>query len=177
MRQDCYPLEIERVDEGSAAYEQGVPQNSVIVRVNGQWLLKADGKGVRERVRKMLKERPLTFDVVLRDAAGPRPLAGGHPPGAQRLAKGGHPAVPEEAPGAGADAAAGQALTSAGGAVARAASVGGTLKELISALPVEEQKIVACVLRKLEEERPKDYHCVHAVLRELAGDARRNSQK
>ena len=106
-----------------------------MVRVNGQPLEPNDGEDVREQVKKMLKERPVTFDVVLRDAAGAPPPAGGHPPGmkqppqAQRLAKGGHLAAPGDdaatpAMGnAGGNAAAGQALASAGrgGAAARAA--------------------------------------------------------
>ena len=130
-----YPIEIREVDEGTPAHQQGVPPNSVMVRVNGQPLEPNDGEDVREQVKKMLKERPVTFDVVLRDAAGAPPPAGGHPPGmkqppqAQRLAKGGHLAAPGDdaatpAMGnAGGNAAAGQALASAGrgGAAARAA--------------------------------------------------------
>ena len=181
LRQDCYPLEIERVDEGSAAYEQGVPQNSVIVRVNGQWLLKADGKGVRERVKKMLIERPLNFDVVLRDAAGPRPLGGEHPPWAQRLGKGGAPAVRSEARGGGADAAAEQALASGGGAVARGACglhglvrsraifAGARMGELISALTEEEYVTVLRVVLKLVKEGSGGDRRVLADRRELAG--------
>ena len=190
LRQDCYPLEIERVDEGSAAYEQGVPQNSVIVRVNGQRLSKTDGKDVKERVRKMLKERPLTLDVVLREAAGPRPLAGEHPPGAQRLAKGGPPAVPGEASGAGADAAGWQAVASASGAPARAApglhrsgarSAGlraevhggepqeeDRMDELISGLTDEEYVTVFRVLAKLDRERCGGERRVFVCLRALA---------
>ena len=69
-----YPIEIREVDEGTPAHQQGVPPNSVMVRVNGQPLEPNDGEDVREQVKKMLKERPLTFDVVLRDAAGaPQP--------------------------------------------------------------------------------------------------------
>ena len=84
-------------------------------------------------------------------AAGLRSLAGGLP------------AVPGKAREAGADAGAGAGR--------------GTLGELISSLPNEEQETVLCVLRKLDEERRKEYQCVHAVLRELAGDARKRSQK
>ena len=69
-----YPIEIAEVDEGTPAHQQGVPPNSVMVRVNGQPLEPNDGEDVREQVKEMLKERPLTFDVVLRDAAGaPQP--------------------------------------------------------------------------------------------------------
>ena len=69
-----YPIEIAEVDEGTPAHQQGVPPNSVMVRVNGQPLEPNDDEDVREQVKEMLKERPLTFDVVLRDAAGaPQP--------------------------------------------------------------------------------------------------------
>ena len=33
-----YPIEIGKVDEGTAAYQQGVPQNSIMVQVYGQRL-------------------------------------------------------------------------------------------------------------------------------------------
>ena len=69
-----YPIEIAEVDEGTPAHQQGVPPNSVMVRVNGQPLEPNDDEDVREQVKEMLKQRPLTFDVVLRDAAGaPQP--------------------------------------------------------------------------------------------------------
>ena len=69
-----YPIEIREVDEGTPAHQQGVPPNSVMVRVNGQPLEPNDDEDVREQVKEMLKQRPLTFDVVLRDAAGaPQP--------------------------------------------------------------------------------------------------------
>ena len=69
-----YPIEIAEVDEGTPAHQQGVPPNSVMVKVNGQPLEPNDDEDVRERVKEMLKQRPLTFDVVLRDAAGaPQP--------------------------------------------------------------------------------------------------------
>ena len=48
----CYPIEIGKVDEGTAAYQQGVPQKSIMVQVNGQRLLATDGKDVREQVRR-----------------------------------------------------------------------------------------------------------------------------
>ena len=62
-----YPIEIAEVDEGTPAHQQGVPPNSVMVRVNGQPLEPNDGEDVREHVIKMLKERPVTFDVVTFD--------------------------------------------------------------------------------------------------------------
>ena len=69
-----YPIEIAEVDEGTPAHQQGVPPNSVMVKVNGQPLEPNDDEDVREQVKEMLKQRPLTFDVVLRDAAGaPQP--------------------------------------------------------------------------------------------------------
>ena len=144
LRRGCYPIEVEKVDEGSAAHDRGVPQDSIMFRVNGRRLSPTDGEEERERVRKELREkRPLSFDVVLRCAAGLRSLVGGLP------------AVPGKTGVAGADAGAG---------VGR-----GTLKELICSLPEEEQETVVSVLRKLLEERPKEHQCVHAVLRELAG--------
>ena len=144
LRRGCYPFEVEKVDEGSAAHDRGVPQDSIMFRVNGRRLSPTDGEEERERVRKELREkRPLSFDVVLRCAAGLRSLVGGLP------------AVPGKTGVAGADAGAG---------VGR-----GTLKELICSLPDEEQETVVSVLRKLLEERPKEHQCVHAVLRELAG--------
>ena len=151
LRPDCYPFQVEKVDEGSAAHYRGVPQDSIMFRVNGRRLSPTDGEEERERVRKELKVRPLSFDVVLRCAAGLRSLAGGLP------------AVPGKAGVAGADAGAGAGR--------------GTLKELICSLPDEEQETVVCVLRKLHEERRKEYHCAHAVLRELAGGTRRRSQQ
>ena len=69
-----YPIEIAEVDEGTPAHQQGVPPNSVMVKVNGQPLEPNDDEDVREQVKEMLKQRPLTFDVALRDAAGaPQP--------------------------------------------------------------------------------------------------------
>ena len=62
-----YPIEIAEVDEGTPAHQQGVPPNSVMVRVNGQPLEPNDGEDVREHVINMLKERPVTFDVVTFD--------------------------------------------------------------------------------------------------------------
>ena len=62
-----YPIEIREVDEGTPAHQQGVPPNSVMVRVNGQPLEPNDGEDVREHVINMLKERPVTFDVVTFD--------------------------------------------------------------------------------------------------------------
>ena len=44
-----------------------MPPNSVMVRVNGQQLEPNDGEDVREHVINMLKERPVTFDVVTFD--------------------------------------------------------------------------------------------------------------
>ena len=44
-----------------------MPPNSVMVRVNGQPLEPNDGEDVREHVINMLKERPVTFDVVTFD--------------------------------------------------------------------------------------------------------------
>ena len=74
LRPPRYPIEIAEVDEGTPAHQQGVPPNSVMVRVNGQPLEPNDDEDVREQVKEMLKQRPLTFDVVLRDAAGaPQP--------------------------------------------------------------------------------------------------------
>ena len=74
LRGARYPIEIAEVDEGTPAHQQGVPPNSVMVKVNGQLLEPNDDEDVREQVKEMLKERPLTFDVVLRDAAGaPQP--------------------------------------------------------------------------------------------------------
>ena len=74
LRGPRYPIEIAEVDEGTPAHQQGVPPNSVMVKVNGQPLEPNDDEDVREQVKEMLKQRPLTFDVVLRDAAGaPQP--------------------------------------------------------------------------------------------------------
>ena len=47
-----YPIEIREVDEGTPAHQQGVPPNSVMVRVNGQPLEPNDGEDVREQVKK-----------------------------------------------------------------------------------------------------------------------------
>ena len=79
LRPDCYPIEVEKVDEGSAAHYRGVPQDSIMFRVNGRRLSPTDGEEERERVRKEFKVRPLSFDVVLRCAPGLRSLAGGLP--------------------------------------------------------------------------------------------------
>ena len=144
VRWDCYPFEVEKVDEGSAAHDGGVPEDCIIVRVNGRNLSRTDSAEKREWVRKELKEtRPLSFDVVPRCAAGLRSFVGGLP------------AVPGKTEVAGGDAAAG---------VGR-----GTLKELICSLPDEEQETVVSVLGKLVGERREKHRCVRAVLRELAG--------
>ena len=79
LRRGCYPFEVEKVDEGSAAHDRGVPQDSIMFRVNGRRLSPTDGEEERERVRKELKVRPLSFDVVLRWAVGMRWFAGGLP--------------------------------------------------------------------------------------------------
>ena len=74
LRGGRYPIEIAEVDKGTPAHQQGVPPNSVVVKVNGQPLEPNDDEDVRKRVKEMLKQWPLTFDVVLRDAAGaPQP--------------------------------------------------------------------------------------------------------
>ena len=144
VRWDCYPFEVDKVDEGSAAHDGGVPKDCIIVRVNGRSLSPTDSAETKAWVRKELKEtRPLSFAVVLRCAAGVRSVVGGLP------------AVPGKTEVAGGDAAAG---------VGR-----GTLRELICSLPGEEQETVARVLRRLVKERGTEQGCVQAVLRRLAG--------
>ena len=64
LGRDRYPIEIREVDEGTPAHQQGVPPNSVVVRLNEQQLKPNDGQDVREHVINMLNERPVTFDVV-----------------------------------------------------------------------------------------------------------------
>ena len=150
LRPGCYPIEVEKVDVGSAAHYRGVPENSIMWRVNGRGLLPSDGDEKKERVREELKRRPLSFDVVLQCAAGVRSLSGGLP------------GVPGKAGVAGADAGAGAGR--------------GTLEELISSLSEEEREIVGCVLRKLHNERSQRYQVVYAVLCELAGVTRKRSQ-
>ena len=145
-----YPFEVGKVDVGSAAEYRGVPEKSIIWRVNGRKLSASDSEETKESVREELKARPLSFDVVLQCAAGVRSLSGGLP------------GVPGKAGVAGADAGAGAGR--------------GTLVELISSLSEEEREIVGCVLRKLHNERSQRYQVVYAVLCELAGVTRKRSQ-
>ena len=96
--------------------------------------------------------------------------------------KSGHPGVSGEAPGGGADAAAGKVLASAGGAAARAAPgvhgpvrsravdvAGARMGELISALTEEEYVTVLRVVLKLHKEGSGGDRRVFAYLRALAG--------
>ena len=86
LGRDRYPIEIREVDEGTPAHQQGVPPNSVMVSVNGQPLESNDGEDVKDQVHNMLKERPLTFDVMLRDTAGATSKSA--PPKLKVMAKG-----------------------------------------------------------------------------------------
>ena len=74
-----YPFEVGKVDVGSAAEYRGVPEKSIIWRVNGRKLSASDSEETKESVREELKARPLSFDVVLQCAAGVRSLSGGLP--------------------------------------------------------------------------------------------------
>ena len=62
-----YPNEITVVDEGTPAHRQGLPPNSLMVSVNGQPLEPNDGEDVKDQVKEMRKQRPVTFDVVTFD--------------------------------------------------------------------------------------------------------------
>ena len=135
-----YPIEIAEVDEGTPAHQQGVPPNSVVVKVNGQPLEPNDDEDVREQVKEMLKQRPLTFDVVLRDAAGaPQP---------KRSRAVGVAGATSAGPRAQVHRRAHQVHDAGEGAAARM-----DCHELIDLLTAEEQEMVCRVLRKLLADR------------------------